>query len=68
MKPKAGRFSIAHTLPLLVSIAMQMDEVMVFNALQMHEIEVPCQPVFFLVTKTLKREMLRRGGGGKGEC
>ncbi len=41
---------------------------MVFNALQMHEIEVPCQPVFFLVTKTLKMEMLRGCGGGKGKC
>jgi hypothetical protein len=40
----------------------------VFNALQMHEIEVPCQPVFFLVTKTLKMEMLRGCGGGKGKC
>jgi len=40
-------FSIAHTLPLLVCIAMQMDEVVVFKALQMHEIEVPCQPVIF---------------------
>jgi hypothetical protein len=32
----------------------------------MHEIEVPCQPVFFLITETLKGEMLRGWGGGKG--
>jgi hypothetical protein len=68
VKPKAGVFQLLIHSHYWYPLQSKWMKFVVLNALQMHKIEVPCQPVFFSGNKDIEGGNVDGvgWGGGKG--